>query len=441
MEKLGVICFCWAMSMLFVVLVQDTIFYLYLPLMKDKAIDAWYEKKRSGIMEKAMRGVALSGRGGGRRIILAMVLIMAVISGYYSLQLQVGDLYPGTPVLRPSSPYNQACHIMATDFPGLMDPLLIVASCDGERGIRAAKLMKKISEFQFYLMQNPLIKRTVSIADLIKTANMRLMENDPQCYILPDDDQSIGGHLLGLMGGGAEPDDFDQYYTSDSSAASLVAFCRDHTSRTVRAVIDCCKDFISRIEDEDIHFELASGVVGIVAAINEAVAKDQILIPVAAFFVVFLFCSFFFRSFVAAALLTLPLGVANLFVMGYMGFAHIGLSLQTLPVSAIAVGIGVDYGIYLLSRIKEETIRSQDLEAGIVEAIRTAGNAITLTALIIIAGVVFWFISDIKFQSDMGFFLALVTFFHLLGTLFFLPTLVYIVKPSFILGKVERYKV
>jgi len=435
MEKLGIICFCWAMSMLFVVLIQDTIFYLYLPLMKN--IDAWYNKKRAGIMEKVMRVVALSGKGRGKHVILTIVVIMAVISGYFTLQLQVGDIYPGTPILRPTSPYNQACDVMATDFPGLMDPLLIVATSDGERGIRTAKLMKKVAEFQFYLMQNPLIKKTVSIVDLIKNLNMGFMENDPQCYILPDNDQAIGSHLLNLMGGGAEPDDFDQYYTSDDSAASIVAFCQDHTTKTVNEVIGYCEDFISQIEDEDIHFHLASGVVGIVAAVNDAVAKDQILIPVAAFLVVFLFCAFFYRSFVAAGLLILPLGVANLFVLGYMGFAHIGLNLQTLPVSAIAVGIGVDYGIYLLSRIREETIKLGDLEAGIVEAVRTAGNAITITALIIIAGVIFWFISDIKFQSDMGFFLALVTFFHLLGTLFFLPTLVYLTKPSFILRKIE----
>ncbi|SPD74478.1 Conserved uncharacterized membrane protein [uncultured Desulfobacterium sp.] len=435
MQKLGIICFCWAMSMLFVVLIQDTIFYLYLPLMKD--IDSWYKKKRSGIMEKVMGVIALSGKGRGRYIILGIVTTMVLVSGYFTSKLEVGDIFPGTPILRPASTYNVACNVMDRDFPGLMDPLLIVARCDGERGISTARLMEKLSEFQFYLMQNPLVKRTVSIADLIKTANMKLMEDDPQCYVLPDTDLSIGAHLLGLMGGGAEPDDFDQYYTQDYGAANLVAFCQDHTTRTVTEIIRYCKDYISRITDKDIHFDLASGVVGIVAAVNEAVSKDQVLISIAAFVVVFVFCSMFFQSFVAAFLLILPLGVANLFVFGYMGLAHIGLSLQTLPVSTIAVGIGVDYGIYLLSRIREETIRFQDLEAGIIEAVRTAGNAITITALIVIAGVVFWFMSDIKFQSDMGFFLSLVTFFHLLGTLFFLPTLVYLARPSFILRKIN----
>jgi hypothetical protein len=255
MQKLGIICFCWAMSMLFVVLIQDTIFYLYLPVMKK--IDVWHEKKRSGLMEKVMRVIALSGKGKGRLIILTIVAIITAISGYFTLQLQVGDIHAGTPLLRPASPYNLACNVMKSDFPGLMDPLFIVARRDGERGISSARLMEELSQFQFYLMQHPLIKRTVSIADLIKTANMKLLEDDPQCYILPDNDQSIGAHLLGLMGGGAEPDDFDQYYTHDYAAASLVAFCQDHTAKTVTEIISYCKDYLAQIKDKNIHFDLA----------------------------------------------------------------------------------------------------------------------------------------------------------------------------------------
>jgi len=433
MFKLGIICFCWAMSMLFVVLIQDTIFYLYLPLMKN--IDEWYEKKRAGAMERFMKQVALAGKGRGRYVILAIVVVATIITSYFTFQLQVGDVFPGTPILREESPYNQSSKVLARDFPGSMDPLLIIARCDGERGIVKAKLMNTIADFQFHLMKNQLIKATISITDLIKNLYTKYMQNDPKHYILPDNDPGVGAMLFLLMSGGAEPGDFDQYYTPDNDAANIVAYCQDHTTQTVNEVIRYCNDFIAGIEDEDIHFDMASGAVGVVAATNDAVAKDQIALSLAAFVIVFLFCSFIFKSFTDSILLMLPLGVANLFVFGFMGYAGIGLNLQTLPVSTIAVGIGVDYGIYLLSRIKEETIRLGDLEEGIAEAVRTAGNAITITALIIIAGVAFWFISDIKFQSDMGFLLSLVTFFHLLGTLFFLPTLVFLVKPKFIMKK------
>jgi predicted RND superfamily exporter protein len=115
-----------------------------------------------------------------------------------------------------------------------------------------------------------------------------------------------------------------------------------------------------------------------------------------------------------------------------MAVQGIGINLQSLPVSTIAIGVGVDYGIYLLSRIKEEYTRLGDLDAAIQEAIATAGNAVVLTGLIIIAGVAFWTLSDIKFQADMGLLLSVVTVFHLLGSLFLLPALIQLIKPKFL---------
>ena len=113
----------------------------------------------------------------------------------------------------------------------------------------------------------------------------------------------------------------------------------------------------------------------------------------------------------------------------------ISVNLQTLPISIIAIGIGVDYGVYLLSRIREEYARKSNLDSAVREAIGTAGNAIVLTAIIIIAGVVFWNFSDIKFQADMGLLLSIVTLFHLLGSLLLLPAMVQIIKPRFLMKK------
>jgi len=434
MQKLGLVCFLWAMSMIVVVLILNPVIYLYLPVSQN--VQKWREKKRDGLMETFMRRVALSSRGGkGTSIVIAGTVIISLMTGWFALKLEVGDIYPGTSILRSKSPYNKASSIIARDFPGLMDPLLIIARADGERGIVRKDLMEKVSEFQFYLMNDQLIKGTVSVSDLISNLMMKFQENDPKQYILPDSDAGIGSMLFLLMGGGAEPGDFDQYYTYDNSAASFIAYCQDHTRKTIAHVISLCEDFISNVENKSLHFDLAAGKMAVVAATNDAVARDQVFLTVAAFVITFLFCAFFFQSFVAAGLLIIPLIVANLCVLGYMGFCGIGLNLQTLPVSTIAVGIGVDYGIYLISRIKEETLRLQLFEDGIIEAVRTAGNAITVTALLIMVGVIFWVISDIKFQSDMGLLLAIVTFFHLLGTLFLLPVLVRLAKPKFILGQ------
>ncbi|MFH2044320.1 MAG: MMPL family transporter [Pseudomonadota bacterium] len=433
MQKLGIICFCWAMSMIVVCLIQDPVLYLYLPFSAEKN-RKWRDKKRSGWLDRAMGKVAACSQGKGLYVIIVLSVTLVLVAGWYSQRVEVGDIYPGTPILRANSPYNKACGVLARDFPGSMDPLIIVASGNREKGLADRDLMEKISEFQFYLMQNPLIEGTSSVSDLIKNMQMKYQENDPKQYVLPDSDAGVAAVMFLMMGGGAEPGDFDQYYSEQLSAASLVAYCKDHTAKTINNVLKYCRDFIDCNKDKNIRFDLAAGIIGVVAATNDAVARDQILLSVAAFALTFICVSFFFQSFVPGAILMIPLFVSNLAVFGYMGIAGLSLNLQTLAIPPIAVGIGVDYGIYLFSRIREETNRLQSFELGITEAVRTAGNAVTITALLIIVGVIFWVISEIKFQADMGLLLAVVTFFHLLCTLFLLPVLVRIIKPKIIMN-------
>ncbi|MBW2369969.1 MAG: MMPL family transporter, partial [Deltaproteobacteria bacterium] len=126
--------------------------------------------------------------------------------------------------------------------------------------------------------------------------------------------------------------------------------------------------------------------------------------------------------------------VANFLVFGYMAVMRIGLNVNTLPVASIAIGVGVDYGIYFLSRVKEEYKRAGDLPTAIFTSILTTGKAITFTALTIILSVTTWIFSSIKFQAEMGMLLSIVTLFHLAGALIFLPALLTVFRPKFIIN-------
>jgi predicted RND superfamily exporter protein len=115
-----------------------------------------------------------------------------------------------------------------------------------------------------------------------------------------------------------------------------------------------------------------------------------------------------------------------------MALQNIGVDVNTLPVASIAIGIGVDYGIYVYGRIREEFVRLGDVNQAIITAIMTTGKAVTFTVITIVGGVFVWYYSFIRFQADMGLLLTLVTLCHLVGCLFFLPALIVIVKPKFI---------
>jgi predicted RND superfamily exporter protein len=148
---------------------------------------------------------------------------------------------------------------------------------------------------------------------------------------------------------------------------------------------------------------------------------------------IFFMCSLAFRSGVAGMMLALPLVLSNLFAFSYMAAANIGLSPNTLPCSAVGVGVGVDFAIYLYSRCIEEFPNHNDYKKTVIAAVRTAGCGIVLTGMTLILPILTWyFISGLKFQAQMGFFLSMLLFINMVGALTLHPLLIVLVKPKFI---------
>jgi predicted RND superfamily exporter protein len=111
----------------------------------------------------------------------------------------------------------------------------------------------------------------------------------------------------------------------------------------------------------------------------------------------------------------------------------IGLDVNTLPIAAIGIGVGIDYGIYLLSRICEEYQEFADHAKAIDDAVATTGKAIFFTATIVLIGILPWyFLSGLKFLADMGLLLVMVMLINMVIALIVVPLLVWLIKPKFL---------
>jgi predicted RND superfamily exporter protein len=107
-----------------------------------------------------------------------------------------------------------------------------------------------------------------------------------------------------------------------------------------------------------------------------------------------------------------------------MASLAIGLKVSTLPVIALGVGVGVDYGIYLYERLQHEMEHNgATLRVAFYEAMRQRGTAAVFTAVTMSLGVGTWAFSALKFQADMGTLLAFMFLVNLLGAIFLLPAM------------------
>jgi uncharacterized protein len=134
-------------------------------------------------------------------------------------------------------------------------------------------------------------------------------------------------------------------------------------------------------------------------------------------------CMVTFRSLRATLCILIPLAIVSVLCEALMPVLGIGLKVSTLPVIALGVGVGVDYGIYLYDRIEKHLEEGKDLAVSFYEALNERGTAMVFTAVTMTIGVGTWAFSALKFQADMGLLLAFMFFLNMLGALFLLPAL------------------
>jgi predicted RND superfamily exporter protein len=155
-------------------------------------------------------------------------------------------------------------------------------------------------------------------------------------------------------------------------------------------------------------------------------------VNLALFLSVGVLCMLTFRSLRLTLCVILPLALVTVLCNGLMAMLGIGVKVNTLPVVALGVGVGVDYGIYLFERIKHEMEHAgRSLKDAYVEALKQRGTASLFTAVTMTISVGTWYFSALKFQADMGILLAFMFLVNVFGAILLAPALAaYLVKDN-----------
>jgi hypothetical protein len=275
------------------------------------------------------------------------------------------------------------------------------------------------------------VVRTFSLVDLLHSMRQTFHELEPKWGITPSTEREIAETLF-IYWGFVPPSTSARFFRPDFSAAPITIYCRDHTAAHVRDLVEAAQTFIEGHPLDGMRFRLAGGFVGILAAVYDEIARSEWLMTVASFSAIFLIAMLTYRSLVAGVLLVLPLAAANVVVHAYMGVRGIGLNVNTLPVIAVGVGFGIDYGIYVLSRIREATREGLALEDGVRDALTSAGRTVAFTALAMTAGVLCFTLTDLRFVREMAVLLALWMVCSAAASLVLVPALVMALRPRFL---------
>jgi predicted RND superfamily exporter protein len=134
-------------------------------------------------------------------------------------------------------------------------------------------------------------------------------------------------------------------------------------------------------------------------------------------------CLVMFRGLAPSICVIIPLVLVSVLTDAIMALLGIGLKTSTLPVAALGVGIGVDYGMYMFSRLNSHLGGGRNFAEAYLQTLRETGSSILLTGLTLAAGTCTWILSGLRFQADMGLLLTFVFIANMLGAVLLSPAI------------------
>jgi len=351
------------------------------------------------------------------RIVLALAAIVLAAATWQARELRTGDLGTGIPELHEDSRYNRDAAAIVESFSIGVDVLSVIVQTHGVDGACTDfEIMDTIDRFEMTMRGVHGVQSVVGLPGVAKVVNAGWNEGNPRWRVLSRNPTILAQSVTPIDTGTG-------LLNTDCSAMQVLVFTRDHEGPTIRHIVDEIKAFRDANRSERLDFLLASGNVGVMAATNEAVDAASVTILVLVFGAISVLFFLEFRSWRATLCIVLPLTMVAVMCNALMALLDIGLKVATLPVVAIAVGIGVDYGIYLYERMAHRFAHGDDLPEAFFQALRSRGTAVMFTAATMSVGVGTWTLSALKFQADMGLLMAFMFLVNMVAALVLLPAL------------------
>jgi len=358
-------------------------------------------------------------------IVVFVTAAVLALAAWQSRDRVVGTLQAGSPELRADSRYNRDAVDIANNYDVGLDWLSVVLEALPSPENCARVALGPFEQDLVWTLQNvPGVTGVTSFTSMMRTYSEGYNENNPKMSVVPIDPNYYAALAI-------EINRVRGFVNVDCSMTAVHAYLADHKAATITRVIDAVKDFRATNHLDRVKVRLASGNAGVLAAINEEVSRSELPMMLYVYAAIALLVLIAYRDLRAVVACCLPLTVATFVGYWFMKELQIGLTVATLPVMVLAVGIGVDYAFYIYNRLQAHLAQGEPIVGALEHSILEVGMATIFTAITLAIGVVTWSFSALKFQADMGKLLAFMFIINLVMAMTALPALAVVLERIF----------
>ncbi|MGB1118778.1 MAG: efflux RND transporter permease subunit [Parvibaculales bacterium] len=419
-------------------------------------------------------------------VIVFLAIALFVTAFIQSQDRHVGALHAGSPELRKEARYNEDSRAIADKFALGLNLLTVIVETPAEACINYP-YMKYLNEFSWYLRNVEGVSLVLSLPYVTRQSSAGFNEGNLKWQALPrnkyalvqsvapigtstgllDEDCRLLTQLIFLDDAKAttiervtkavktfrdeQPSPVANLMVStdppirdasgyelgikadvvDNGVTSALAITYDVEQDTPESLLDALAARgvkVTSSEVDAVSIRLASGNMGVQAAVNEEIEISELPMMMYVYMTIIALVILTYRDWRATIACCVPLTLATFMGYWFMEVLEIGLTVATLPVMVLAVGLGVDYAFYIYNRIQFHLSQGDDVTLSFKKTLNETGMAVVFTALTLAIGVSTWAFSALKFQADMGLLLAFMFMINMVMAVTVLPALAVVLE-------------
>jgi predicted RND superfamily exporter protein len=346
-----------------------------------------------------------------KEILLAWIVVIAAsLFGIFFItrSVDIQDYF------KKGNPTRQAEQIMVEKFGGTK-PVFV----HFKGNMQDPWVLNTMMRASDYMEESPDIYTSMSVAKLIAEINLAITGNRE----VPADEDMIQ-QLWFLLDGN---ETMQRFVNEDLTEGIIISKFRSPDNKSKKEFAAYMRTFIDKNSTEECEIQV-TGMPFVDITMDQSLVNSQIgSISIAIIFVI-LIVGLILRSLKSGVYAALPIISAILILFGLMGFTGISLNMATVLVASVALGIGIDYSIHVISHFNQAFDYSGDLDHAIEEAVIVSGRAIVINVISVSAGFLVLVFSEMVPLQYFGILIAISMFSSSFGALTMLPAILILSK-------------
>ena len=280
--------------------------------------------------------------------------------------------------------------------------------------MQSPAVLKKMLETSAYMEESPEVFTSMSIAKLIDEINY----NFTNSRTFPQEIEQIEQLWFLLDGNEVLP----RFVNEELTEGIIISKFKSPDNKSKIKFAKYMNRFIAENSTEECQIQI-TGMPFVDITMDQSLINSQIgSIAIAIFFVIVLVGGIL-RSLKSGFFAAIPIIATIILLFGFMGLTGISLNIATVLVASVALGIGIDYSIHIISHFKTSFKKNNDVYAAVQESILVSGKAIIINVVSVSAGFLVLVFSDMVPLQYFGLLIALSMVSSCLGALTLLPSL------------------